>query len=222
VPLDLPPGDEPLALYIERACSVIDVHVDGRLLWRTGSPTSCHRPLLLPLPGRGDAPPRSLDLRVQGEPLSHVASRMQAGGLSVLQVGPQAVLAPLHARTTLLQVQLPQALSASLLLMGGFLVLLGWRHRDQSHLAYFGALCVGWALVDARRWVPMPQMAPGGEAVLEFLQGVMLALVTLAAVQFLLREARWRSRKIGRLLALQSVAMPLSLVAAGPPQAAPV
>ncbi len=216
VPLDLKAGGEPLALYIERACSVLDVQVDGRPLWRTGARTSCHQPLLLPLPGTRDAPPRVLDLRVQGEPLSHVASRMQAGGLSVLRVGPQAELAPLHARSTLLQVQLPQVLAGSLLLMGGFLFLLGWRYRDQSHLAYFGALCLGWALVDARRWLPMLQMLPGGEAVLEFLQGVMLALVTLAAVQFLLREARWRSRKISRVLALQSVAMPLSLVAAGP------
>ena len=46
---------------------------------------------------------------------------------------------------------------------------------------------LGWALVEARRWLPMLQMLPGGEAVLEFLQGVLLALVTLAAVQFLLR-----------------------------------
>jgi signal transduction histidine kinase len=216
VPLDPPAGPAPLALYVERACSVLEVVVDGRLLWRTGAPTSCHRPLLLPLPGAGDAPPRRLDLRVQGEPLSHVASRTQAGGLSVLQIGPQAELAPRHARATLLQVQLPQALAASLLLMGGFVFLLGWRHRDQSHLAYFGALCIGWALVDARRWLPMLQMLPGGEAVMEFLQGVLLALVTLAAVQFLLREARWRSRKVSRLLALQSIVMPLSLVAAGP------
>lgn len=216
VGLDLRAGGEPLALYIERACSVLEVHVDGRPLWRTGARTSCHQPLLLPLPGTGDTPPRALDLRVQGAPLSHVASRMQAGGLSVLQVGPQAELVPLHAGSMLLQVQLPQVLAGSLLLMGGFLFLLGWRYRDQSHLAYFGALCLGWALVDARRWLPVLQMLPGGEAVLEFLQGVMLALVTLAAVQFLLREARWRSRKISRVLALQSVAMPLSLVAAGP------
>ena len=137
------PAATPLALYIERACSVLDVHVDGRPLWRTGTRTSCHQPLLLPLPGTGDAPPRVLDLRVQGEPLSHVASRMQAGGLSVLQVGPQAELAPLHARSTLLQVQLPQVLAGTLLLMGGFLFVLGWRYRDQSHLAYFGALCAG-------------------------------------------------------------------------------
>lgn len=216
VELDAPAGDEALALYVERACSVLEVHVDGHLLWRTGAPTSCHRPLLLPLPVAGGRAPRALDLRVEGEPLSHVASRAQAGGLSVLRVGPQSELAPLHARTTLLQVQLPQALAASLLITGGFLFLLGWRHREQSHLAYFGALCVGWALVDARRWVPMLQSLSRGEAVLEFLQGVTLALVTLAAVQFLLREARWRSRKVSRALALQSIAMPLSLVAAGP------
>jgi len=85
--------------------------------------------------------------------------------------------------------------------------------RDQSHLAYFGALCIGWALADAPRWLPA---LPLDDQVAAFLHSVLLAFVTLAAVQFLLREARWRSGRVGRLLALQCALMPASLVLAGP------
>ncbi|MCB1996000.1 MAG: sensor histidine kinase, partial [Rhodoferax sp.] len=213
VPLAPLDASQPQALYVERACTRLQVFVDGRLFWRTGTASACPGPLLLPLPLTDGSAPQVLDLRVEGAPLSHVASRAQAGGLSPLRVGPQSELAPLAARATVLQVQLPQALAVSLLLTGGFVFLLGWRHREQSHLAYFGALCIGWALVEVPRWWPA---LGAGVAVLEFLHGVMLALVTLAAVQFLLREARWRSRSVSRALALQSVLMPMTLVAAGP------
>ena len=69
------------------------------------------------------------------------------------------------------------ARGAALGLMGGFLFVLGWRHRDQSHLAYFGALAVGWALAryvfdfawTASLWVPLAGSLAG--AVLALLAG---------------------------------------------------
>jgi signal transduction histidine kinase len=213
IELPAPADAAPLALYIERVCSEVEVRLNGAPLWGAGPQPLCHRPQLLPLPVALLQPEGNrLDLRVRGEPLSSVAARAQAGGLSVLEIGPQAELAARHARATLLQVEAPQALAASMLLMGGFLFVLGWRHRDQSHLAYFGALCIGWTLVEARRWLPA---LPVGDEVAEFLQSALLAFVTLAAVQFLLREARWRSATVGRLLALQCALMPASLVLAG-------
>jgi signal transduction histidine kinase len=211
--LQLPALDasRPLALYVQRACRELQVYVDGRLLWDAAG--ACPGPLLLPLPVLDGAAPRELVLRLVGTPLAQAASRAQAGGLGTLRVGPQSELAPLHARSLLLQVQLPQALAVSLLLSGGFVFLLGWRHREQSHLAYFGALCVGWALVDAPRWMALPAIA-GVAAGLA--QAALLALVTLAAVQFLLREAGWRSRRVGRALLLQCGLMPLAVWLAGP------
>lgn len=216
--VELPPpaAAAPLAVYIERVCSQVEVQLNGAPLWATGPQPLCHRPQLLPLPAALLKPQGNrLDLRVSGEPLAHVASRAQAGGLSALEIGPQAELAARHARASLLQVEAPQALAASMLLMGGFLFVLGWRHRDQSHLAYFGALCIAWTLVEARRWLPA---LPMDDEVAEFLQGALLAVVTLAAVQFLLREARWRSASVSRLLALQCALMPVSLVLAGTTQ----
>jgi two-component system, NarL family, sensor histidine kinase UhpB len=207
-------GDAPQALHIARACRELQVLLNGQVLWTGGTQSLCHRPLLLPLPAAlMQAEVNRLDLRVRGEPLAQVGSRTQAGGLSEVEIGPQAELAQRHARALLLESELPQALAVALALMGGFLFVLGWRHRDQSHLAYFGAMSLGWALVEARRWLPPMPME---ESVVEFLHGALLAFVTFAAVQFLLRDLRWRNPLVTRLLALQCALMPLTLVLAGP------
>jgi signal transduction histidine kinase len=213
------PDGELLAVYIARVCSSFDLQLNGHWLVRASQRRGpdrhlCNAPQLVVLPGALLQPGSNrLDLRVVGDRLSQVASRAHSGGLSALEIGPQALLAPRHALATALQVGLPQAISATLLLMGSFMFLLGWRHRNESHLAYFGALSIGWALVEARRWLTV---LPFTNAVAEFLLSFTLALVTLAAVQFLLRYARWRSPHVGRLLALQCALMPASLVLAGP------
>jgi two-component system sensor histidine kinase UhpB len=85
----------------------------------------------------------------------------------------------------------PQALSATLLLMGGFMFVLGFINRRESHLAYFGALSVGWALIDARLWL---RTLPVSSSVAEFLLCTLLGVVTWAAVQFLLRYAGGATR----------------------------
>ena len=59
-------------------------------------------------------------------------------------------------------------------------------------------------------------MAAPANAVAEFLLCAMLPLLTLTAVQFLLRDAQHRSRWVDLALPLQCVVMPLSLVIAGP------
>jgi two-component system, NarL family, sensor histidine kinase UhpB len=214
--LELPraQGDAPQAILIGRACRELTVLLNGQVLWAGGAQSSCHRPLLLTLPAAMlQAETNRLDLRLRGEPLARVGTRAQAGGLSAAEVGLQAELVQRQAQALLLHAELPQSLAVALALMGGFLFVLGWRHRDQSHLAYFGALSLGWALVEARRWLP-----PLGieESVIEFLHGALLAFVTLAAVQYLLRDVRWRNRLLTRLLLLQCALMPLTLVLVGP------
>ena len=114
---------------------------------------------------------------------------------------------------------LPQAVSATLALMGGFMFVLGWADRRQSHLAYFGALSIGWAIAESRLWL---RDLPFENAVAEFLLGALLPMLTLAAVQFLLRHARLRLRWVDLALPLQCAVMPLSLVAAGPERLYPM
>ncbi len=212
------PGDM-LALWIERVCSNVEVHLNGRLIMRGGRmeqplTRNCNHPQLVALPDAlllaGD---NVLDLRVAGHDLAGSGSRLRAGALSALQVGPQSVLAARHARATALQVEVPQAASAVLLLSGGFMFVLGYLHRRDSHLAYFGALCVGWALLNVRLWW---REVPLGHTEMEFVIVCLLGFTAWAAVQFLLRYGGLRLPTVDRVLPLQAALLALTLLAAGP------
>ena len=215
-------SDDLLALFIERACSNVEVYLNGQLVHTSGRMTepianNCNHPQLVPLPSALVRPEgNTLDLKLAGYPLAEVGSRDRAGGLSTLTIGPQAELAARLARRTALQVWAPQAVSATLLLMGGFMFVLGFINRRESHLAYFGALSVGWAIIDARLWLRSIPMWSLGHAGAEFLLCTMLGFITWAAVQFLLRYARMRYRLADVGLPLQCALLALSLVAAGP------
>ncbi len=214
-----PASGDMLALWIERVCSNAEVHLNGRLLMRGGRMTPpytrhCNHPMLVPLPDALLLPGENLiDLRVAGHDLAGSSSRLRAGALSALQVGPQSVLAARHARATALQVEAPQAASAVLLLMGSFMFVLGYVHRRDSHLAYFGALCVGWALLNVRLWW---REAPLGHTEMEFIAVCLLGFTAWAAVQFLLRYGGLRLPLVDRALPVQTALLALSLLAAGP------
>jgi signal transduction histidine kinase len=113
----------------------------------------------------------------------------------------------------LLSVTLPLAASALLLVTGLVALLMAQARRRDSHLRYFGALAIGWALITARLWwheLPLPNHD------FELLLASLPAMVTLAAVQFLLQYAGWRSRPIEVALYAQCIAVPVSLLLAGP------
>jgi signal transduction histidine kinase len=218
-PTQPPPGGELLGLLVERACTNVQVQLNGQLVHSGGRmdepiTNNCNRPQLVSLPAALLQPgTNTLDLRLVGHPLAEVASRMRAAGLSELVLGPLPPLQAAAARQMLLNVQLPLALGATLLLMGGFMFVLGFINRRESHLAYFGALSAGWAMVDARLWLrdlPVPQ------PLAEFALLALLGFITWAAVQFLLRYARLRLRVADIGLPLQCALLPVTLVGAGP------
>lgn len=209
----------PLALYIERACGNVEVLVNGQRLHAVGrmrNPISldCRRPLLVTLPVAllQDRSNR-VDLRLAGYALQQVASGQRAGGLAAPWIGPYGELQSRHARDTLLAVTLPTVASALLLLIAALTFVLAFARRRDSHWRYFSALALGWAVITARLWLPnLPLPNFDNELLLACLPG----LVALAAVQFLLHYAGWRSRPIEVALYAQCVALPLSLVVAGP------
>ena len=232
-PPDLPRGDV-LSLYIEHVCSTLEVYLNGNLLHTSGAnPASpgavpsaftapagtrsihdCNHPQLLSLPTAllKDGS-NQLDIKVSGHALAASGSRQRAGGLSELMVAPQSQLAARYSMQTTLQIAAPQAMSATLVLMGGFMFVLGFINRRESHLAYFGALCVGWAGVSARMWM---RSVPTSHASAEFFVCALLGFIVWAAVQFLLRYsgARWRWADVG--LPLQCAMLTLTLALAGP------
>jgi signal transduction histidine kinase len=232
-PARLPRGDV-LSLYIAHVCSTLEVYLNGNLLHTSGAnPTSpgavssaftapagtrsvhdCNHPQLLTLPTallRGTT--NQLDIKVSGHALATSGSRQRAGGLSQLMVAPQSELAARYSMQTTLQIAAPQAMSATLALMGSFMFVLGFINRRESHLAYFGALCVGWAGVSARTWM---RSVPTSHASAEFFVCALLGFIAWAAVQFLLRYSgtRWRWADVG--LPLQCATITLSLALAGP------
>ena len=224
--LEIPAGEvaasagAPLyALYVERACSVLQAWLNGQFIHDGGNfeepvTRNCHRPQLIPVPAALlRAGPNTLDLRVKGYRLDEVSSRQRAAGLSAIEFGPFELMAAHHARRLVFATRLPEVMSGALVLMGSFMFVMGWFNRAQSYLAYFGALMVGWSLLLARLWV---SSLPVSNALAELGLATLLSFITLAAVQFLMRYAGQRKAWLNRALPAQCLLMPFSLVAAGP------
>ncbi len=218
--LPLPDGVAPglSGLYVERACNVLQVWLNGQLVHdggRFSEPVSrnCHQPQLIVLPAamlldEGN----QLALRVRGYALADVSSHQRAGGLSAMTFGPYELVAAQHARRSVFATRLPEVLSGALLLMGSFMFVLGWFNRAQSYLAYFGALMVGWSLLLSRLWV---SNLPVSNRMAELALAALMAFITLAAVQFLMRYVSRRQRWLDLALPLQCLLMPATLLAAG-------
>ena len=213
-------ADAPLyALYVERACSVLQAWLNGQRVHDGGRfeepvTRNCHRPQLIPVPAALlHAGQNALDLRVKGYRLDEVSSRQRAAGLSDIEFGPYALMAAHHARRLVFAIRLPEVMSGTLVLMGSFMFVMGWLNRAHSYLAYFGALMVGWSLLLARLWV---SGLPVSNALAELALATLLSFITLAAVQFLMRYAGQRKAWLNRALPAQCLLMPFSLVAAGP------
>jgi signal transduction histidine kinase len=214
--------DDLMALFIEQVCSSADVYLNGQLVHSNGriwAPLSnnCNHPQLVTLPAALlRATGNFIDIKVAGYKLAETGSRERAGGLSALIVGPQSELALRHTRLSALQVGAPQAVSATLLLMGGFMFVLGFINRRESHLAYFGALSVAWSLIESRLWLRDLPVLQLSHWTIEFLLCALLGILTWAAVQFLLRYARTRHRTVDVGLPVQSALLVVSLLIAGP------
>jgi signal transduction histidine kinase len=219
---DRPPGTEPnelLALEIERVCSNVEVFLNGQRIFSGGRMTepvtrNCHYPQLVTLPSsllqeHGN----TLDLLVRGHALQRVASRQQAGGLSALRIGPQALLAEQQATRKFWNVSAVQIVAIAIGVLGVVMIVLGWMSRQGAYFGYFGWLSLAWALMSLRVWW---RDMPWDNGVIEFLFCTAFAPIVALAVQFLLSYADLRSRWIENALALQWVLLPVTLLLGGP------
>jgi len=222
VTFDRPAAADPeavLALYVERACSDLEVQLNGRRIFgdgRSDGPVTrnCYFPLLVPLPlALLQAQGNRLDLKVRGQALEHVSSRERAAGLSVLRIGPLAELSGTWRSQQFWNVTSAQVVAVTLFVLGVFMIGVGWFNRRASYLVYFGLLAIGWAALSARIWV---SELPVSSATAEFLVSLGIAPIVGLAIAFLLSYARLKRRSVELLLLAQCVLLPGSLAIAGP------
>ena len=222
----VPQAGEVLGALIDRACSSVEVHLNGVLLFRSGRMSDpfarqCFSTHVVPLTStllrERD---NMLDVRVAGYPISQVSSRQRAGGLSSVQVGPLAEVQEAAEIQTFWTLTLSQILGGVLIVMGVFALGLAWV-RKLNYLLYFGLLTIGWAVMTGRFWrgdLPVPNDA------MEVFIAIMMAPMTAFAVKFLLGYAGtglrhgsqrvWLER-INLVLWAQCLLLPLSLLLLG-------
>jgi signal transduction histidine kinase len=219
---DRPAGadaNELMALYIERVCTNVEIYLNDQRIFTGGRMSepvtrNCQYPQLVLLPGallRERA--NLIELLVQGHPLQRVTSRQRAGGMSALEIGPQALLAPIYASRLFWNVTAVQIVSLALAAVGCVMIGLGLMNRREAYLSYFGWMSLTWALLSARLWW---RDMPWDGGVMEFLFCSGFALLVALAVQFLLSFADLRSRWIENALAAQWVLVPATLLLVGP------
>ena len=215
---DKPAGtgdDDLLALYVERVCTNLEVHLNGHRIYSGGRmqeplTRNCYRPQLVSLPAALLNPLGNvLDIQVQGSSLKHVAVRARAGGLSVLRVGPASELGAMYAQREFWSITTVQIASVMLIALGGFLLALSWINRKERYLKYFGALLIGWSLLSLRVWWPHWPLETRG---FELLVCSAFAPAVGVAVQFFLSYAGVRSPRIAGGLLLQCLLIPVSLL----------
>ncbi len=222
VSFDAPAASEAeavLALYVERVCTSLEVHLNGHRIYgsdRLNEPVaqSCYYPQLVSLPPALLQPQGNrLDLRVRGNALERVSSRERAAGLSTLRIGPLTELSATWRVQQFWNVTSAQVVGITLLVLGVFMISVGWFNRGASYLLYLGLLAIGWAVLSARIWV---SDLPVSSGTAEFLICLGLAPLVGLAVVFLIRYARVKRRPVDLLLLAQCVLLPVSLAMAGP------
>jgi two-component system sensor histidine kinase UhpB len=216
LPPDLPTGTV-LAAYIERACSNLEVRLNGKLLHAAGRmrppvTRSCYYSQLVNLPEDLLQPAGNrLDIKVAGHTLQRVGARQRGGGLSEVQIGPLTEMQALHENHLLLGPYLAFATGTLLVLLGGLaFVVAAWRHAP--YLGYFGAATSLWGVLSARFWW---RDVPLGHTWVEWTSCSLIGLVAVVTVLFLLRYCGLRPRRIEMALWAQCVLVPASLVLAG-------
>jgi signal transduction histidine kinase len=222
----MPGPEQILAVYIERACSNVEVQLNGQLLYRGGRMSepfarNCYRSHVVTLPTyllRNAN--NQLDLKVGGYPINRVTARQRAGGLAAVRVGPLQEIRELYEEQDFWTTTVSQVLGGILAVLGVFALGLAWVRR-LDYLTYFGLLTIGWSVMTGRMWlseVPIPN------AGIEVLIAMMFAPMTGFAIKFLLsyagqslRQATTGRRRtqINAVLWLQCVLLPVSLLLMG-------
>lgn len=213
------------AVYIERACSNLEVWVNGNLMGVGGGRMSepfaqrCFYPHLFTIarallkPGGNE-----LVIKLVGNPLHRSAQRPHQAGLSVIQVGEEAVLREAYNGRYFANITVPKMSGAIMALLGSFILILAWIRPKERYLLFYGLTLAGWALITTRFFVSDYQLA--GLVVSHFVVSIVTAtlvcLVFYWGTQFFLYFVGLPLRWLGPWLASQCALAPVALWVAGP------
>lgn len=222
----LPAPDQIMAILIERACSNVEVQLNGQLLYRGGRMTepyarNCYRSHVVTLPTHMlREHDNQLDLKIVGYPINRVTARQRAGGLAAVRVGPLQEIRELYEEQEFWTMTVSQVLGGILAVLGVFALGLAWVRR-LDYLLYFGLLTIGWSMMTGRMWLSDVLVPNAG---VEVLIAMMFAPMTAFAIKFLLGYAGQsmgavnrgaRRRQLNAVLWAQCVLLPISLLLAG-------
>lgn len=214
--------DRLLGAYVDRACSQLQVFLNGQLLYKAGhlpQPLSrqCYQSHVIALPNfllrAGD---NQLDLKITGNAIQHVAARQRSAALGDVRIGDWTAMRARQDTQIFWAVTLSQIIGGILAVLGLFAIALAWVRR-LDYLRHFGMLTLTWALVTGRHSL---SIAPLSTVSAELLISSLFAPMTLFAARFLLDYAGFSGRQaaasrqarvVNWVLRAQIVLMPLSL-----------
>lgn len=205
------------AIYVERACTNLEVWVNGQRVGGGGSMVepltrNCYFPQLIRFQrSLVQGAHNRLDIRVVGYPQERVAARQRAGGLSQVVIGEQEELAQRYDTRYFWNITLAQVIGICILLVGLVIAALGWMRRQDRHNLYFGLALVLWSVLGTRLYVQhLPMTVVASEILFTSLYGPF----AYAVVQFLLHYVGQPRRWVRQVLAWQCVAIPVLLMLA--------
>ncbi|MDM0117812.1 ATP-binding protein [Variovorax sp. J22R133] len=212
---DAPSGKELLGVYIARACSALQVFVNGELIG-SGGPMeqpylrNCYYPNLFPLP-RALLKAQGNELRVQvaGHAFGEAASRQRSSGMSAVQVGSLADLQAQYDSRYTWNITVSQIISTTLLGFGLALFGLWLARRRDRYMLYFALFAIGWAALTARLFT---RLSFGSHWATEAFLTFAFFPVVSCALLFLMRLLGRRWGWMDCALALQSAAFALLVV----------
>ena len=203
------------AIYVERACTNLEVWLNGQMVGSGGSleepmTRNCYYPHLVRFQrGLLQVTGNQLDIHVVGYPRDYVASRQRGGGLSQVLIGEQSELAQRYETRFFWNIVLAQVIGICMALVGLIIAALGWVHRQDRHNLYFGIALMLWATMGLRLYT---QHLPWTGHTSEVLFTALYAPLTYALIQFLMLYVRQPRPWAQKILLWQCVVIPVVLV----------